>query len=345
MRYDRWRAGKDVTELNGFTLEARTNTTLSFVDATRTFTISPVSGGFSFYVEGLRYTKATSDSVVIDDTEGEVVIYYDGPALTALSNPTAGNIDTIIRTKCIVAILYWDATNNVSITPILDERHGAVMDGVTHSYLHFSRGAQYISGFDPDDIVADGDGSSNTHAQFSVDVGMIADEDLTSTSSAITSTTGYDIYYLLGANGDLRKLNKAGFPVIDDTTASAGTTTGRIVYNQFTGGAWQLTAVTNNDFVLCHVFAINSDDASKEVMVVMGQAEYATIVAARAGANTEIYNLRVALALPEIVPLYTFIFETKDSFSNDVKAVIRTDGDGNEYTDWRIDRDSVISSV
>ena len=112
-----------------------------------------------------------------------------------------------------------------------------------------------------------------------------------------------------------------------------------------TGTEWQLTAVTNNDFTLCHVLAINADDSDLVPIAIMGQEEYATRAQARTGANTEIYNLQVNFPIPEVVPIATFIFETKDSFANDVKAVIRTTEDGEDYVDWRVNRNTVLASV
>ena len=44
-------------------------------------------------------------------------------------------------------------------------------------------------------------------------------------------------------------------------------------------------------------------------------------------------------------PIATFIFEVKDSFTNAVKSIVRQDADGNDYVDWRIDRNSVLSRV
>lgn len=323
----------EVTDTNGFPSAQRSNTTLAFVDGTRTFTIAPVVTPFHYYQDGLKYEKTTSQSVVIDDTEGGHIIYFDGETLTALANPTFGNIDQIIRTKCLVAYLYWNATAG-SLVFLNDERHGISMSPETHTYLHFSRGSQYLSGLALGDILADESGNLDAHAQFSTASGFITDEDLSTVIPAITSTTGLKIYYLDGANADLRTITNSGFSVLDDVTAGVGVT-GRLVYNEYTGATWQLTTVASGNYVLCHVFASNSYDTSNAMFALIGQNDYSTTSTARAGATTEISSIVSQFPSPELVPIATVIFETKDVFGNSVKARIISTDAGEDYVDWR----------
>jgi hypothetical protein len=323
----------ETTYLNGFTAAQRTATTLSFVNGTRTFTIAPTGSMFYFYNAGTKIEKTSSDSVVITDTEGLHIIYYDGSTLTATATPNDGQIDTIIRTKCPVAYVYWNATDSEYLF-IGDERHGISMSPETHSYLHFTRGAQYLSGLGLNSILSDENGSLDTHAQFGIDAGYYTDEDLLTAISAITSTTGLPIYYLSGSSGNLRKDTETGFSVLTDTTAGVGAT-GRLVYNQYTGGAWQLTTVTNNQFVLYHVIAINGSTGEDQIVSFIGQNVHSTVSAARTAANTEITTLLTQLPFEEIIFIATLIFQTSDSYSNSVKALIRTTDTAADYVDWR----------
>lgn len=323
----------EVIDTNGFPGSERTNTTLSFVDGTRTFTIAPTGADFHYYQGGIKYIKTTSQSVIIDNTEGIHVIYFDGVTLTALANPTDADTDNVIRTKCIVSYLYWDATNSEQ-NYLADERHGISMSPQTHSYNHFSRGAQYLYGLALTDIVSSGDGSLDTHAQFGVALGGMVDEDLVTASTAITSTTGLPIYYLDGASGNLRETANAGFAVLDDVTAGVGVT-GRLVYNEWTGATWQLTTVTDGYSVLGHVYILNSDNDNKKIITIIGQEEYADANTASQNITTELANLRVALPVYEIVPIGTIIFTTDSTYTNSVKAIIVPNLDGNDYKDWR----------
>jgi len=81
-----------IVEPSGF--PNQTDSTMTFTDGTRTFSIQPVGDDFYYYIAGEKFTS-TGDTVVIDNTEGIHVIYYDGATLTALANPTSANIDSI----------------------------------------------------------------------------------------------------------------------------------------------------------------------------------------------------------------------------------------------------------
>jgi hypothetical protein len=108
--------------------------------------------------------------------------------------------------------------------------------------------------------------------------------------------------------------------------------TGRLAYDN--NGT--LTEVTNGDFVLCHVFATSFAHANPVIAV--GQAEYSTKKAAQAGAVTEITSiLSIANISPELKPIATVIFQTKNTFTNAVKAIVVSTDEGDDYVDFRTD--------
>jgi hypothetical protein len=292
----------EVTDTNGIPTQWRTGTTMSFSDSSpdRTFTIAPTGTHFHYYINGDNYMVESSDTVQIDNTEGLHVIYYDNTTLTALASPSSAQIDEIIRTKCLVAYIYWDLDNSVH-TYFADERHSISMSPETHSYLHFTRGAQFLQGLGLGDIL---------------------------------STVGLPIYYLDGATGKMRRILESGFSVLTDNTAGVDTT-GRLVWNEWTGATWQLSVVTSTDYVLCHVFAVNGYTGQDQQIAVVGQATYGNIIAARAGAAVEISSILSGFPFEEIVPIATLIFQTSNGYGNDVKARVRSSEDGN-YVDWRV---------
>jgi len=183
----------EVTDTNGFPTDQRTGTTISFVDATRTFSIAPTGDEFHFYELGEKYEKTTTQSVVIDDTTGSHIVYFDEGVLTSIANPTSSQAWNIILNKCIVSYLYWNATNGAAYI-VQDERHGIGMAPATHLYLHRTRGAKYLDGLAPTDIII-GNGSLASHAQFGVTTGLISDEDLDHTLNTVVSTVGLKYYY------------------------------------------------------------------------------------------------------------------------------------------------------
>lgn len=313
--------------------------TLAFTDGTRTLTLTPVSSYYKWYEMGVPY-RDNADSIVITDVEGKHYIYYDDGTLSELVNPTNAQILNMIRTKAFVSLIYWDATNSKALY-VGYEGHSYKLDKETHIALHTSLGAQYRAGNDATNVLADENGSLDTHAQFGLMSGEMADEDVVTASNAVGSTTGLPIYYLSGSESSpvVRQQINSGFSVFT-------TGTGRLAYNLLSGGTWSIAEAANNSFVLCHVFAVNDYLSSRRLIAFLGQENYNTITAARAGAEDEITGLRVGgLVSPELVKLYTFIFQTSDSYSNSVQARIRsTDTDG-DYVDWRTYRGGGSSGV
>jgi hypothetical protein len=314
-----------------------TPTTLSFVNGTRTLSIAPTGTNYTFYVQGNSYTK-TSDSIVITNVEGNHLIYYDATGtLVENVNGSIGTIYPIIRDYAIVSYIYWNATSSASVMGPLKEQHGYLMDGETHAYLHFNLRCRWNSGLALSSILVDQSGSLASHAQWGTDTGVIQDEDLRHTLSAVSSTAGYPIYYNSGATSYLRRGTLSTFGVLT-------TGTGRLAYNNVNSGGtgiWGLSEVSNNNFVVYHVFATN--DQSNPVISVMGQTIYTTISSARNGATSELNSIVTAFPSPEFKALGSIIFQTSDSYSNAVKARIRSTDTGGSYIDWR--KDQTGSSV
>jgi len=307
---------------NGF--PNRTASSLAWSNADRRLTINPTGTSFNYFVEGVKYTVATSDVINVNrvdiaDTEGLHLFYYDGATLTTIANPTDAQIETATLTKTLVAYVYWDADNNLG--ELIEDRHGLSISPYSHSLHHFTEGTMYFDGLALGDFVIS-DGVDNEDAQFSVATGQIFDEDIKLTLNAIGKTTGLEVWYRNVAL-DWRKGTQAGFSVLNATN-------GRVYYDN----AGTLTEVTDGKFVLYHIFATNNSDLNP--IAIMGQTIYLTGAAARIGATTEINSLLLgALPAKEMKAIATVIFQTKDTYTNDVKAkVVQTD-EGDDYVDWR----------
>lgn len=309
----------------------RSDSVVTWVNATRTFSIAPTGVSFDVWVSGTKYTKTTTESLVGDGTdftiaEGLWFFYYDDTG-TLTASQTFWDLSNTAQ----VYIIYWDNTNLTAITE-LEERHGLVMDWATHKNLHFTRGTQYVSGLSPGNITI-GDGDSDIHAQLSIANGQIADEDIyigiiDDNPQDLSLPAQIPVYYKTGASGLWRKTAANNFPVKEFGPTS------RLAYNQFTGGSWQQTEVSNNDFVLAHIFAL--PDVINPIVAVQGENEYRSITAAQEGAETELTALRVShLPSAEWTPICTLIYQTSDSYTNAVQARIRLTADDKEYVDWR----------
>lgn len=316
----------------------RTDSTISRSDSgpDRTFTVAPAGppASFDFYIVGTKFTKSSAQTKVWPDTEGFHFFYFDA----------AGDLQTtttfsraLVTGYAWVATLYWDATNKVSIY-FGDERHGLVMDGETHIYLHTTLGARWVSGLGLSNIIADGGGSLDTHVRFSVDDGVVRDEDIElviqdDSPQDLAPIAQVPILYRTGASGVWRKKTADNFPVIYQGTAGYGGGL-RLPFNEFTGGSWGFTELADKSFVGVHFFGTN--DVDEPFVGIQGQVEYTKISDARDGIVAELRSLSLAgLPVPEMAPIASILLETRSAYSNTPKAQIRTTGDGEDYIDFR----------
>jgi len=302
----------------------RNDSVTSFTDSTpdRTFTIAPTGSSFDFYVKGVKFTKTSAESIQIPNLAGNHFIYYS-PTGVLSSTQAASNV--LFKENALLAIVYWNTDTNTH-SYFAEERHGLTMDGETHSYLHTVFGAQYLSGLALQGFIVNGNGSLDTHAQFTADEGTIRDEDLLLTLPAQTQIP------VLYRQGTLwRKKAADAFPMIYSGTAGYTGANGRLPYNELISGSWQLTEVANNSFVLVHLFGTN--DKETPIVAIQGVAEYGNVTAARLAASTEITSLS-GLPFAEFVALGSVVFETADSYTNTPKAVVRS-VNGGDYVDFR----------
>jgi hypothetical protein len=306
--------------LNGFV--DRTQSTLSIDDSTRTLTITPVSGSYTYYANGKKVIISTVKSVTWTVSEGTHFFYFDefGNLLTI----EAFSPDLILK-HAFVSILYWDSTNLKHIY-WGDERHGMIMTSMTHYYLHTTRGAVFQTGCKLDGFLADGTGNNNADAQFTAGTGIIWDEDI---KFSIGSQTNIPVYYREGATNWRRK-NADSFALIYNGTA--GYTNSLIAYNRLLAGVWDLHMVQNNKFAVTHIFATN--DIEYPYIAILGQNEYNDKASARDGAINEIKELD-GLPVTEFVPVGSIIFQTSSTYSNTPKARVVSTASGENYVDYR----------
>jgi hypothetical protein len=333
---------RNVNIENGFL--DRSESVISFDYAFRTFTISPVGDSFQFRSGETIYTKDAPDSIVIPDASGLWIIYYGADGELAATQVFA---DEIILRFAITAAVYWSVTDQRA-TLFADERHGSGMSGETHLYLHNTRSARLGRrgaagiGAMPVNVVADGNGDLEETATVGFTDAVIWDEDIEidivdGSPQILQPFAQVPLLYRSGAGGEWRKLPPNG-------TLVATTGTGRAAWNEFTGASWTLTEVTNNDFVLVHIYA--TTDVATPLIGFIGQEDYPNLGAARDGAETEIRDLTyggLATLIPETVAVATFIFQTSDGYDNSVKSRIRTTEGGSDYLDWRLEEISAVA--
>ena len=258
------------SEPNGF--PDTSEFTLSWVNGTRTLTITPTATDFSFWSDGKKYTKTGVQTHIIPDTEGPHFIYYDETG--TLTEANTFDIQIISR-YCFVSEVYWDATNNEAVPDPFVETHG-LMPSTTHIYLHNTQGAKYEEGLITTLAATVGStGSLDSHAQFTVTSGTIWDEDIEHSIAAHTQTANIPVLYRDGSNW--RMDDSGSFVVLKGTN--------RAYFNEDSGGGvWVRTEVgSNNDYVLSHLFAAGTINDAGNLFLVMGQNEYGTTSDAERG--------------------------------------------------------------
>lgn len=300
----------------------RTDSVMSFNNSSRQFTIQPVVSSFDVYIKGHKFTKTTPQVITIPNLDGSHFIYFD---INGNLQSTQIFDTAIIQDNAFCSIVYWNTSTSLS-TYFAEERHGLVMDGVTHSYLHTTFGARYLSGGALQNFLVDGTGNTAADAQFTADSGSIRDEDIL---IQYLAQTQIPILYKIG--NLWRKKTADAYPVIYSGTAGYTGSSGRLAYNQLVSGSWQLTEVSNNQFVLVHIFATN--DINNPVVGIQGIVEYSSVSNARTGALTEITTLS-GLPFAEFVALGSVVFETANTYANVPKARVRSVNGGN-YVDFR----------
>lgn len=271
----------------------RTDSTISFNTGTRVFTIQPSSTSYDFYNLGTKYTKTVAQTVTIPNTTQANFVSYDSSGVLQQSSSPWD-----IITGIPVAYIYWNATLGDGF--VVEERHGTIMDTATHKYLHEVNGTQALSGFAIGDYTLQPSTASTATNTYSVASGVAADEDIQYTTTALPDGGPYTIFYRSGAGGDWTWDKTPTLPYKVGTTY--------IKANTFTGGAWQLTDLTFNNYVCYYIVATTSITSGFSYLIIPGQTIYGSLAAAQA----ESFSSLALGSLPvlEFVPIYKIIWRT-----------------------------------
>jgi hypothetical protein len=285
----------------------RAASTLSFVDATRTFSITPVSGSWTFYHKGELKTVTGGRSIQIANTAGARFIRIDPTTLNLIEG---GPIPDFVN-DTIVAYIYYDTTG-ARATILGDERHGVQRDTTWHSNQHLNVGTIWRSGGTLGYTL-------NNQAAIQLDVAtplLIADEDLLHTITH-SVTPSADFQQILNTAASLEVLYLSGTTYTSTTQSTtpwvAGTARAR--YNQVVGNSGSLVDASENHYITYWLIATN--DIRRPVKLVMGRASHATIDAAYAEEFQE-YGISFA----EQVFMYQIVLQTSTTFTSNTPRVV-----------------------
>ena len=297
--------------INGFV--DRNDSEMSFDNGTRTFTIDVKAPATEFVVwsNNDKFTKTGPDTLVIPDTQGPVLIFYDEEGDLDFIYQGDPMDDDLYLVWALVTVISWDVPDQEQIF-FGEERHGIDMSPATTLYLHSTVGARlaHEPGFALADFTIDQNGDDDEDAQFSVAGGEYYNEDIkltytTTVPQSISPIVNAPVYYLEGATPIFKKDTATAFPVKPFVGGSS-----RLAYNEDVGGTWQQTETPNADFLLCHIFVTN--ELTEPIIAIQGQNFYTTNALAQDGAEAELLTLSVLIPTNEIIPVATVIYQTNN---------------------------------
>ena len=294
--------------------EDKTESTISFNNSTRVFTIAPVGDSFNVWCVGKRYTKTAAESITLPATTGLYYIYYSSTGV--LSSKTS--YFTWDQDAPTAYIYYNSETEEAEF--FADERHGVTLDWATHEYLHRTRGASLAEGLGASGYTLAGTGSSNADMQISIENGTFFDEDLevNITHSATPTANTWEqrlqspayipMFYRFGSSGAWRLDTATAYPV---KYGSA-----RATYNLSSSGTWSTPDMTSGKFGVTWIVATNN--LNEPVIGILGQTVSNNIGQAEDVSYADL-DL-TGLPIVEIRPLYKLIYETNTGYTNAVKS-------------------------
>jgi hypothetical protein len=302
-----WRHGFEVDKDTGDYF-----TTLSYDDTTRTVTIEsagtdpdltdPVND-FKYYRRGRRTVKTGPINLVHADADGGYFFYFDKD-----DNFVVTTYPWTLEDHIPVAYIYFNSSTGDGVA--YEERHTAYVDPRLHESLHFSIGTFLQSGFALSDYTLSPGSPADADVRWTQAEGVVRDEDIPTIVPLVDATEKYTMAYRSGTTGQWVFVEDQDSPVL-------WTGAGYVEYNEFTGATWQLTPITTTQFMNYFIFNTPALTPKRNVLVVPGQAVFATKV----GAEAEIVESldMGGLIAQEIAASYRVIVEVNASYGTDGK--------------------------
>lgn len=278
------------------------------------FAIHPVAvgdggdGTYTIYIQGIKFVISNTQKVTLADISGLQFVYHNASGSLAADTTFSFHY---FEDMPITSVIYGN-TISQSILVFGDERHGVVMDGYTHQYLHFTQGFKYFSGMEIQGMSA----GVTTYTQ-------------------ITSGAGYDEDIYLTAPqqsaAPFMYLSVADWDIQEDGTDVAHLNVGVAQYNQNLGTPtvpnFTLTDLTPTQYGLMF-FAMTNNRIYPYIKMV-GQTVYSNALQARSAIADAWNEILVVggLPFPEFTPIGAVIVNS----AGEVQLL----EDGSTYYDLR----------
>jgi len=295
-------------------VENRTDSSLLFDDASRTFTWN-IDSSAKVYLLGKGYNVTSSKTIEITNLDGGRYIMYN-PELESLYELSVGAFPNF-QGEILISYIYWDSVNQEAII-VGDERHSSARDTTFQLYEHLAEGMRWFSGGTLSYTLEDDD-----FPNFEVvNSTRVADEDLQHII-VHSETPSSDYEQKLQGTTDIPVVHYIGnsrYAQIDMSAESAQwphAPSGLVYYNDINSvsDTGVLVESGNGGYVCYYLVATN--DIRHPLKLLMGQASHINLNDAR----SEKW-VTYGLPTPEIVALYRFIIKTANSYNNTSKARI-----------------------
>lgn len=276
------------------------------------FQITPINKRFAFYQYRTIlsfHKKYTSEYLSWAAEEGLFAVYYDYDAtlkqqtLHWLHNPSHDDYEELFSWVVPIMFIYYDAENN-QILYRGNNKHGSLWNPWIHFPWHQTFNSMRETGLQFTDLVADGDGSRDEHAQFGVSAGSCFHEDIYATSTAQASPADFQVWYF----------NAAGKPRIYNGSVNSLVVNGTLCFNE--GGA--VVPADDLNFVMYHIFF--SNDLQQPFLSVMGQDQYDKVSTATLMIASEVQDVKDKLPHQNLLHIGTLLFQTSASYGNSYKS-------------------------
>jgi len=304
--------------LSGFVNQ--TDSTMSFDNSSRTFTIEPTAplAHYLVYFKGKYFTKTAAETFQITNSEGIHYIYFDG---------TGKLIETFTFAECgigaIVAFLYWSLSDQQAIL-FAEERHTCHRDIAWHIWTHATIGFSYESGLAISEYIKNVD--SLAAIEIGISDGAVHDADIEiDIKNSLASTNRFE--QPIAAPAQIPVLYRSG-PLDCWHADSVGLCPyknegpyTRVQYNKYVDAetGWTQEVVSDGRYVAYFIFATNS--IKNPIVAIQGIRQDATLSDA---INNNSYTSVASLSLPfnEMYLLYRIILKANSAYTNPYKATI-----------------------
>lgn len=283
-------------KLHGF--PNRVDSTLTYDSATRTATLSQ-TGGIKYWYKGTLVTRASPLTLQHDAAVGGYFLYFADTSGTL----TASNTPWDLEQHVPLVYIYYEGTKGNA----WEERHAAQRDPLIHKYLHSTQGTKKVSGFAISGYTLE-NGTANSMVQYAVASGVVSDEDIQVTTSALTGGGTYSTWY--------RAVGGTNWTWATHTTVpyKVGTT-----YPQY-DNAGTLTELASGELVNYWIMGSTSLDPANQIFSIMGQRKHTSI-------GDALYEGFDDLTFPsfpilECVPLYRVTYIANSTYATTGKCAI-----------------------